>query len=133
MNQQKRKRLQILGLGGVICIVALFFSYRVWDRHEMLRITLIWGRLAPLPTSAQNFTITTEGSMFARAFRASFTAPVADVDRWLRDSPGTRDVTPERPSPRVRRFLISPGAGAQYAEVTVNDGSGMVRIYVYWS
>jgi hypothetical protein len=131
MNPRTRKRLQILGIVGVVCIVGLFFAYRAWDRHEMLRVTLIWGRLAPLPPSAQNFTITKEGSMFTRAFRASFTAPATDVDRWLRESPGTRDVTPEKTSPTARRFLMSPGDGAEHAEVTVDD-SGAVRIYVYW-
>src|SRR4051794_32265324 len=102
MNHRTRKRLQIFGIAGLVCIVGLFFAYRAWDRHEMLRVTLIWGRLAPLPTPAQNFTITKDGSVFTRAFRASFTAPVAVVERWLHESPGTRDVTPERPSPQVR-------------------------------
>ena len=133
MNQQTRKRLQILGIAGVISIVGLFFAYRAWDRHEMLRVTLIWGRLAPLPASAQDFTISKEGTMFTRAFRASFAAPTADIARWLRNSPGTRDLTPEKPSPTTRRFLISPGGGAQHAEVTVDDSSGIVSIYVYWS
>jgi len=133
MKHRIRKRLERLGITGVICIIGLFCTCGVRDRHEMLRVTLIWGRLAPLPATAQDFTITEEGNMFTRSFRASFTAPVADVERWLRDSPGTRDVAPERPSPSTRRFLISPGDGAQHAEVTVDDSSGAVKIYVCWS
>ena len=133
MNHRTRKRIGLLGVAGLVCIVGIFFVYRVWDRHEMLRVILIWGRLAPLPTSVQNVTITKEGGMFTRAFRASFFAPVADIEQWLRESPGTREVTPERPSPTTRRFLISPGNRAQHAEITVDDSSGAVRIYVYRS
>lgn len=133
MNPRTRKRLRLLAIAGVVCFVGLVVAYRIWDRQEMLRVTLIWGRLAPLPVTARDFTIIKEGSMFTRAFRASFTAPVADVERWLRESPGTRDVTPERLSSTTRRFLIWPGGGAQHAEVTIDDGSGVVRIYVYWS
>lgn len=133
MTSRRLKRLQFLGVAGLVCVGGLFLAYRAWDKREMLRVTLVWGRLAPLPASAEHFTIAKEGSMFSRAFRASFSAPIADVERWLRESPGTRDVTPERPSPTVRRFLISPGAGAQHAEVTVDESAGTVRIYVYWS
>lgn len=131
-----RKRLHPAGVVALLCIIGLFFACGVWetrDKNEMLRITLDWGRLASPPKSAQNLIVATEGSMFTRAFRASFSAPLVDIDRWLRESPGTRDVTPERPSPTRRRFLISPGGGAQHAEVTVEDSSGRVAIYVYWS
>lgn len=98
MTPHTSKRLQRFGIAGVICIVGLFFAHRVWDRQEMLRVALTWGRLAPLPASAQQITISTEGSLFSRAFRVSFIAPVADFERWLCESPGTRDVAPERPS-----------------------------------
>lgn len=132
MKHPTRKRLELLGIAGVICIVGLFCACGVADRDEMLRLTLIWGRLAPLPATAQNFTITEEGNMFTRSFRASFIAPVADVERWLRESPGTlshqRDL-----HRRLGGSLISPGDGAQHAEVTVDDSSGAVRIYVSWS
>ena len=79
MNPQTRKRFQLLGMAAILCIVGLFFAYRIWDRHEMLRLTLTWGRLAPLPAAAKDFTITKEGGLFTRAFRVSFAAPVPDV------------------------------------------------------
>lgn len=118
---------------AVVCLIGLFMAYRAWDRHQMRRAVLEWGRLAPFPESARDFRIQTEGSMFSRAFRVSFTAPIADIDRWLGESPGTRDVAPERPGANVRRFLISPGKGAQKAEITVEDSTGEVRVYVAWS
>jgi hypothetical protein len=133
MNQRTRRRLQFLGIAGLICFVGLFLVYGSWDRREMLRVTLLWGRLAPIPASARHLTITKEGSMFTRAFRASFSAPVSDIEQWLGESPGTREAAPERHSPTTRRFLIKPGGGAQWAEVTVDDTLGEVRIYVYWS
>ena len=108
-------------------------GYRFWHLGEMLRATLDWGRLAPLPASTHDFIITAEGSMFTRAFLASFAAPIADVDDWLRDSPGTHGVIPERPLPASRRYLIVPGGGAAHADVTVEEISGLVQIYVYWS
>jgi len=117
----------------LLALVAALLGYRAWDRSEMLRLTLDWGRLAPLPESKQDFTIATEGGLFTRAFRTSFSAPMADVERWLHDSPGTRDVTPERPSPTSRKYLIVPGGGAEHAEVNVDESCGAVRIYVYWS
>ena len=60
-------------------------------------------------------------------------APAADIERWLKDSPGTREATPDSPSPGKRHFLIKPGGGAQHAEVNVDDEAGTVSIFVYWS
>ena len=114
-------------------VAGAVLGYRFWERNEMLRATLDWGRLAPLPASMHDFTITAEGGTFTRAFRTSFSAPIVDVERWLHDSPGTRDVTPERPSPASRRYLIVPGGGAAHADVTLDESSGAVGIYVYWS
>jgi hypothetical protein len=99
----------------------------------MIRCTLEWGRLAPVPVSAKGFTIGAEGGMFTRSFRASFTAPREDVIRWLRESPGTREAAPVKVRPGVQRFLISPGAGAGHAEVIVDETGGVVGIYVSWS
>src|SRR5438552_3669133 len=132
MNLRTRWRILFFIAAGLICSRGLILAYHAWDKHEMLRATLIWGRLAPLPKTAQDFKIVTEGGMFTRAFRASFKAPIADIENWLKESPGTREITPETTSPTTRRFQISPGEGAQHAEVTVDNSSGFVSIYVYW-
>jgi hypothetical protein len=71
--------------------------------------------------------------MFTRSFRVSFSAPAADIERWLQASPGTSEATPDRLSPGKRHFLIMPGGGAGHAELTVDDETGTVSIYVYWS
>jgi hypothetical protein len=70
--------------------------------------------------------------MFSRAFRVPFVAPPADIERWLRQSTGTREELPVMPSPDTRRFDIAPGDSAQPAEVTVNDTTRHVSIYLYW-
>ncbi len=95
--------------------------------------TLEWGRLAPFPASAGTVTVTAEGSSFTRAFRSSFTAPAAEIETWLKDSPGTREAKLTKPSPGLRHFGIAPGGGAAHAEVTVDDTTHRVSIYVYWS
>ena len=71
--------------------------------------------------------------MFTRRFRASFRAPAGAIQKWLADSPGTKDATPSHPNAAFREFNIAPGGGAQHAEVTVNDAQGLVTIYVEWS
>jgi hypothetical protein len=49
-------------------------------------------------------------------------------------SPGFRDVKPESVSASSRRYLLSPGGGAQHAEVTVTgSGRAHVEINTYWS
>lgn len=130
---QRPKKFRIGCFALLVCLLSLFIAYRVYDRREMVRVTQVWGRLASFPESADHFVIYSTGGMFTRGFRTSFTAPLADIDLWLQDSPGTREVTPERPTPNLRFYLISPGGGAQYAEVTVDESTRTVRIYVYWS
>ena len=133
----RTQRTNLIFGGGLFVASFVFIgsviAYHTNDRQSMLETTLSWGRLAPIPANATDFRIAKGGNMFTRSFNASFTAPVADVKRWLRESPGTRDAKPERVSPTIRRIQISPGEGANFAEVTVDDKSGMVMIYVYWS
>ena len=122
----------------MICGLALFGYLLVspnsfLNRPGAMRCIFEWGRLAPFPESAQVSFISTSGGMFTRGFRVSFTAPAADIERWLQQSPGTRDAIPDVPAPGVRHFQIDPGGGAQGAEVSVDDKSHRVSIRVYWS
>ncbi len=103
------------------------------NRASAMECTLNWGRLAVLPATTSNLTISTEGSMLSRAFRVSFLASTEDIERWLADSPGTHAITPTVPARGVRHFDIAPGGGAAHAEVDVDDTSHRVSIYVYWS
>jgi hypothetical protein len=74
-----------------------------------------------------------EGSTFSRGFRVRFRAPIQDVLKWLGDSPGPRETAPERLGETLLRYRIRPGGGAQHAEVVVDQRSGLVEIYSFWS
>ena len=128
--------LAVAFLTGTFCISWLgyhFFSPNSSrNRASSIHTILTWGQLAPFPESARRLTISATGNMFTRGFRASFTAPSADIERWLRQSPGTAG-PPSTPYPGLRHFRIEPGGGAQGAEVTVNDSRNRVSIYVWWS
>jgi hypothetical protein len=126
----------VTAIVAFIALVAYVFSadsrYPL-DEQSAMRCTLEWGRLQPFPPSAQQITITRQGNAFTRGFRASFTAPTADIERWLDESSGTRAVVPTTPTGGVRHFEITPGRGAQHAEVNVDDARHCVSIYVDWS
>lgn len=126
----------VLALIGTFMIILYVFSGESGTPshpESAIKVTLEWGRLAPLPSSTTDFTITTRGNMFNRSFRVEFTAPPGEIEQWLKQSPGTRETSASAPSPGVRRFEIAPGRGAQQAEVTVDDSKHRVVIYVKWS
>ena len=102
------------------------------ETRQQREAALEWARLAPFPESAINLRSTTSGNMFTRSFRVVFSAPPAEIERWLRASPGTRGVVPDRPGPAKRRYQIEPGGGANFAEVTVDDATGEVVVDVSW-
>jgi hypothetical protein len=102
-------------------------------QHEMLNIALIWGRLSPFPQNATNLTVQTEGNLFTRSFRASFSAPKQDIKTWLANSPGTRETTPQTMPDGRLKYVIAPGGGANIAEVTVDFETNTIEIYVSWS
>ncbi len=133
LRRARPSKLAMIGIAFVRLMVLVLIWIRSIERGQQLEIPLAWARLAPYPNTARDLRASTSGGPFTRAFRVSFSAPAADIEQWLQNSPGTQGNSPERPSANKRRFLISPGAGAQHAEVTVDDSSGVVSIYVYWS
>jgi hypothetical protein len=137
-----RTKRVLLAVGSVLVfggagLMWLAYSFLSPDssrnRASAIDCTLEWGRLAPLPPSAQQLTVTTHGSMFSREFRTNFVAPPEDIEEWVQCSPGTREAVVTTPSPGVRHFQIKPGGGAEFAEVTVDDTQHSVSIRVYWS
>ena len=126
----------------VCAIVILFFSHlsstvreniTQEKQEEMVKITLEWGRLAPLPDHIENFSIHTEGSAFTRSFRASFGSTDEALQKWIEESPGLLDATVEAMDDDKQKFVIMPGGGANYAEVIIDFASNTVQIYVSWS
>src|SRR5262245_5516751 len=104
------------------------YSKQTCEReYEQREIAREWARLAPYPASAEDLTSRQVGGPFTREFEVSFRAPLADIERWLRVSLGTREATAEEPYPWLRVYKIKPGGGAQYAEVRVNMSAGTVH------
>ncbi len=124
----------VFGAAGASWLAySLLSPYSSRNRSSAIDCTLEWGRLASFPSSAHQLTITTHGNMFTREFRTFFVAPPEDIEEWLQNSPGTREAVMTMPSPGFRRFKITPGGGAEFAEVTVDDIQHQVSIKVYWS
>ncbi len=146
-NHEKRSSVRttvivvcaILFFSLVAVAILYFFSSNALDNQnsvkqdEMMRIVLEWGRLAPFPASATNISIKTEGSSFTRSFHASSIAPKDDIQIWLSSSPGLQGTTAEEVSDNTVRYSISPGGGANLAEVTIDHSLNKVDIYVSWS
>ena len=96
-------------------------------------LILEWGRLSSFPASATNVTIKSEGNLFTRGFHASFTAPKQDIESWVKNSPGLNESTPDKLSDNKLQYIVTPGGGANRAEVMIDYGSNRVEIYVSWS
>lgn len=101
------------------------------ERRSAIDSTLEWARLAPFPSSAQEFTIRVEGGFFTRSFRAHFKATKDEIDRWVKLSPGLLGTEPTHINGK-RTYIITPGGGANRAEVTIQDDNS-VEVYSSWS
>ena len=101
------------------------------EKRSAIDATLEWARLAPFPSSAQEFMIRAEGGSFTRSFRAHFKAPRHDIDNWVKQSPGLMSAEPTY-ADRKRTYVIRPGGGANRAEVTIGDDDS-IEIYTSWN
>lgn len=134
MVSKRPRRLLLISLILVAAALAAGVGGYFWftQEPEMIRVALEWARMNPIPASAAGVDVDMKGSMFTREFVVQFTAPASDVDAWLLASPGTCSETPTRDG-TVRKYSISPGGGAQFAEVRVDEESCRVTIRTYWS
>lgn len=101
-------------------------------KEQMAEITSEWARIAPIPDSKTQYNIYTEGNSFTRSFKSNFYLPKADLEQWIKHSPGLCDAKIETTG-NTKKYTIKPGGGAQYAEVVINFDKYYVEIYVYWS
>jgi len=145
MNNKTKSPKMIISLASAILCVALVAFGGLFiassnsrdnqdpaKQKEMMALVLEWGRLSPFPTSATNVSIKTEGNSFTRSFRVSFTAPKRDIESWIKDSPGLNETTPDELSDNKVQYTITPGSGANKAEVTIDYGLNQIEIYVSW-
>jgi len=98
-------------------------------REEMVRVSLLWGRLAPFPESATKFTIRTEGTMFTRTFIGSFSDSPENIQKWMDASPGIL----EGQKKDSDTYLLKMGEGAQSGEVILSPDRTRVRFLISWS
>lgn len=126
------------GLVVTLCAVVVGIIVCSWmvlqdaRTHGALEATTKWARLNAFPASATHINVEIMGSMFTREFTVTFKAPLADINSWLNECPGTSSVTPTKVGP-VRTYEIEPGGGAQSARLEVDEQTGTVKINTYWS
>jgi hypothetical protein len=102
-------------------------------KEQMTEITSEWARLATIPDSNTEYNIYTKGSSFTRSFKSSFYLPKADLEQWIKQSPGLCDAEVETIGNKKIKYVIDAGGGAQYAEAIIDFGKCYVEIYVSWS
>lgn len=131
MTMKSKKTYAIFGF--IILIIAFsVILYKQHDRKEIIRITQEWANLTSFPENAKIISAEKLGSMFTREFRVKFTAPEKDIRKWLSDSPGTSQATPDI-NGGIEKYSIKPAGGAQFAEVIYNIKTNEIYIRVYWS
>jgi hypothetical protein len=126
------------GLAIVAGVAALIFvfNYPTNDRDnanpetrkEMTATTLEWGRLAPFPSTAKDFTIRTEGNSFTRTFRGAFSDDPATIRAWLKSSPGVMEG-----EKNGNTYELKTGEGASYGTIEVSPDGSRVTFRVSWS
>jgi len=132
MTRKKRMQLWLLLLGLLLLLGAGWAGWDYLEYRSALDTTREWAQLAPFPASTKNLKVDTRGGMFTREFRVEFDAPPADVEAWLAASPGIPGAVMTRTG-KSRHYQITPGGGAAFAELTFDEGTGHVRVRVYWS
>ena len=125
-----KKHRILLGICVVLTLIVVALPF--YDRYKMVSITLEWGRLAPFPESAKDFSIETEGSMFTRSFRSHFKCTRTEFQKWADESPGLKNAHIEK-NGSIEKHNIRPGGGAQGAWVKYDTTTGEVEVYVCWS
>ena len=100
--------------------------------RSAIESSLAWSRMNRLPDSAEQIEAVTSGSAFSRQFEVSFRASRETIEAWLQESPGTQTAAVSKVG-SVTTYKVAPGAGAQFAQVTVDWSTLRVTIRTYWS
>jgi len=102
------------------------------NEESSIQTSLKWARMAPLPENSYNIEVTPSGSSFTQEFLVSFRATENEINAWLSKSPGIQDAEIVTRNNGVT-YKVTPGGGAQFAEVKVNWDTLVVKIRAYWS
>ena len=123
-------------LGGLFLWVAapaILSTSRSYIPGQMWSVTHEWTRTAPVPSDAWDIRIASKGSIFTRQFNAHFRASPASIKKWIADSTGFRDAQVTDEPDGVKTYVIRPGGGAMFAEISIHYSTGTVDIETYWS
>ena len=124
------------------CVSMAFIAGGVWmmlnpnsplNKSSAIACACEWARLNRLPVSNSAVHVETKGSMFTREFTVTFTGKREDILAWLNASPGTQNPYRNSNSVLDMHQTISPGGGAQFAEIAIYEQGTNVVIHVYWS
>jgi len=131
----RRRLLKFIAAGAILLVVSatgggLYIQHV--SRQSAIATAITWARLAPLPPSACNLQVEVKGSMFTREFVLTFDASPAITQQWLAASPGPSAATQTVAGP-IATYAITPGGGAEFAEVKVDSRTGHVVVRTYWS
>ena len=109
------------------------------NKNSIIKTALSWTDMAPLPKSASNIIAETKGNPATREFTVSFNASQEDIEKWLSESSGTSDLSPEIDSTtstnnqEILTYNIKSTSGAQFARIVYNKTLGQITIRTYWS
>lgn len=71
--------------------------------------------------------------MFTREFVVSFDATPEKILSWLQSSNGTKHAFNGKTTLADTYMQLTPGGGAQFAEITISNGGTRVLVRCYWS
>ena len=121
--------LTIIIIGITAGIMIHFFNQADTENQEKIGTALTWSQMDPLPESAEGFIVRTMGSPASQEFIITFTAAPEDIDMWINNSIGTKDVTPSKEDFELT-YPIKP-LDAKFAQIVVNTKTNDVTIHVY--
>ena len=94
---------------------------------------LEWSRLLELPDSAHNIEAETSGNIFTREIEVTFKASSEDIDKWISESPGTKNVIPIILSNGNSKYLVEKMEKVSFSELIIYKNENKVYLITYWS
>lgn len=142
LNSPKRNSGCHKGCLVVLFVIAVLVAGRIWlvldpnspqNKASAIECVCEWARLNPLPVPNSAVHVETKGGIFTREFIVTFHGDMKSILQWLNASPGTQNAYRDIHSLKYERMSISPGGGAQFAEITISEQGTKVVIRAYWS
>ena len=130
MNHKNRRMAVAIVLMASVYLAYTYGINLFLARSEACALSTIaeWTGTSPLPKTAYGIRVRSVGSAPTRELTVEFKAPREDVERWLRESPGTKGIQPVAKSDGSLCLKIKPRGGAKSAEIGLSGAGTKVRI-----